>query len=112
MYAYLCLLALLEECLLTLLLLTLLCCKVLLTANLLYLLRIDAGKIDLVGSGDNIAGVDSSERNTVNLEWAGNKEDTLIEVLEENDARATETTSEKDENGSGDEAWARSRDTN
>jgi hypothetical protein len=55
-----------------------------------------------VGCSDDIAGVDSSERNTVNFEWASNEEDTLWEVLQENDTLAAETTSEEDEDG----AWS------
>jgi hypothetical protein len=47
---------------------------------------------------DNVAGVNSSEGNTVDLEWAGNEKDTLGEVLLEDDTLATETTSEENEN--------------
>ena len=62
-----------------------------------------------MGSGDNIAGIDSSEGDTVDLEWASDEQDTLVEVLQEDDALATETASEEDEDGTGLESWARSR---
>jgi len=100
-FTYLCLLALLEEFLLTLLLVTLLASKVLLAGDLLNLCGVNTGDIELQGSGDNIAGVDSSERNTVDLEWAGNEEHTLVEAVEKDDTLAAETTSEEDENGAG-----------
>lgn len=56
-----------------------------------------------MGCGDNVAGVDSAERDTVDLEWAGNQENTLGEVLQEDDALATETASEEDQNSTGGE---------
>lgn len=67
----------LEELLLTLLLLTLLTCEVLVSCYLIDLLLVNTGKINLVGSGDDITSVDSSERNTVDFEWTSNKKDTL-----------------------------------
>lgn len=97
---YLWLLALLEELVLTLLLLTLLTSEVLVTGYLIDLSLVKTGKVDLVGSGNNVTSVDSSEWDTVDLKWTGDEEDTLREVLEEDDALATETTSEKDKDGS------------
>jgi hypothetical protein len=110
MIPYLWLLALLEELLLSLLLVTLLPCKVLFSRNLLNLCRINTGDIDLGRSGDNITSVNSSEGYTVDLEWTSDKEDTLVEVLQENNTLATESASEEDEDGTGNEAGARSRD--
>lgn len=103
---YLCLLALLEECILSLLLVTLLPSKVVLARNLIDLLRVNTSQINLVGSSDHVAGVDAAERDTVDLEGTGDEEDTLLEVLQENDALATETTSEEDEDGTGGKRFA------
>jgi hypothetical protein len=75
--SHLWLLALLEELLLSLLLVCLLLSKVLLPSHLVNLRLVNAGQIDLLRRGDNIAGVDSSEGNTVDLERASNKKDTL-----------------------------------
>ena len=58
---------------------------------------------------DNVTGVDSAQRNTVDLEGTSDKENALGEVLQEDDALATETASEEDEDSTGDESWARSR---
>lgn len=95
------LLALLEESILARLLLLLLTDEVLRLGDLLDLLSIYAGNIDLVGCRNDVAGVDSSEGDTVDLEGAGDEENTLVEGLEKNDALAPETTSEKDEDGTG-----------
>lgn len=70
--------------------------EVLVLRNLINLLGIETAEINLLGSGDNVAGVDSSKGNTVDLEWASNEENTLWEVLQEDDALATETASEED----------------
>merc|ERR1712149_80994 len=84
------LLALLEECFLALLLLGLVGAPV---AGLEDL-AIEALHINGGAGGDDIAGIDSSEWDTVDLEWTGNKEDTLTKVLEEDDTLATESTGE------------------
>jgi hypothetical protein len=110
--SYLCLLALLKEIILSLFLVTLLPSKVLVTRNLINLLLINTRQINFLGGGDNVAGVDAAERNTVDFEGAGNEENTLLEVLQQDDALATETTSEEDENGAGGEGWSGSRGAN
>ena len=97
---YLWLLTLLEELVLTLLLVALLTSKVLVTGYLIDLSLVKTGEVDLVGSGNNVAGVNSAEWDTVDLEWTSDEEDTLCEVLEEDDTLATETTSEEDKDGS------------
>lgn len=61
-----------------------------------------------MGCGDDVSGVDSAQGNTVDLEGAGDQEDTLVEGLQENDALATEATSEEDQDGTGLEGLARS----
>lgn len=106
--SYLWLLALLEELGLTGLLGGTLASEVLLAGDLLDLLGINTGDIDLVGGGDNVAGVDTADWDTVDLEWASDEEDTLVKVVQEDDALATETASEEDENGSWDKgsAWS------
>ena len=93
------LLSLLEECLLSLLLLAGLSCKIFGLSYFINLFLINTRQVDLVRCGDNIAGIDTAERDTVDLEWSSDKENTLFEGLQENNALATETTSEEDENG-------------
>jgi len=93
------LLSLLEKCLLTSLLLALLAGKVSGRSYLIDLGLINTGEINLLGSGDNIAGVNSAKRNTVNLEWTSDEENTLFNVLQENDTLSAETASEEDKDG-------------
>jgi hypothetical protein len=106
--SYLGLLSLLEESLLTSLLLGLLSSEVLGLRDLLDLLLVETGDVDLIGGSNDVSGVNSSQRNTVNLEGAGDEEDTLVEGLQENDALATEAASEEDEDSTGLEGLARS----
>jgi hypothetical protein len=90
---------LLEKFRLSLFLLSCFSCEVLVSSYLINLLRINTGKIDLVGSSDDITSVYSSEWDTVDFEWTGDEENTLGKALEENDTLATETASEEDKNG-------------
>ena len=85
----------LEECLLALLLLCLVLRKILVLRDLINLLLVNTGEIDLLGSGDNVTSVDSAEGNTVDLERTSNEENALWEVLQEDDTLATEATSEE-----------------
>lgn len=96
---YLLTLTLLEESVLALLLVALLPGEVVLAANLLNNAVVDTADVDLGLGRDHVAGVDASERDTVDLEWTGDEEDTLWEVLEEDDTLATEATGEEDQNG-------------
>lgn len=105
---YLGLLSLLEESLLASLLLDLLGGEVLGLRNLVDLLGVKARDIDLHGGGDDVAGVDTAQGHAVDLEGAGNEEDTLVEGLEEDDALATEATGEEDQDAAGLERAARS----
>lgn len=105
--SYLCLLALLEESLLAGLLLGLLSDEVLGLSDLLDLLVVNSGQVDLLRCGDDVSGVDPAQGHTVDLEGTGNEEDTLVEVLQEDDALATETASEEDQDGTGLEGLAR-----
>lgn len=101
-HAYLCLLSLLEESLLTLLLLALLFPgEVLGLGDLFEHLGIQTAEIDFCGGRNDISSIHSSDGNAIDLEWAGDEESAFLQVLEENDALATETTSEEDENGTG-----------
>lgn len=106
--SYLGLLSLLEESLLTSLVLGLLGGEVLGLRDLLNLLVVETGKLNLVGGGDDISGVDSSQGDTVDLEGAGDEEDTLVEGLQEDDTLATEAAGEEDKNSAGLEGLARS----
>lgn len=105
--SYLWLLALLEELGLAGLLVGGLAGEVLLVGDLLDLLGVDTGDINLVGCGDNVAGVDAADWDTVDLEWAGDEENTLVEGVQEDDTLAAEATSEENEDGAGDEGRAR-----
>lgn len=49
--------------------------------------------------------VDAAERNTINLKWAGDKENPLVKVVEEDDPLASEATREEDENSAGLQAF-------
>ncbi len=99
MYTYLGLLALLEESILTRLVSGLVLGEVAVLASLLHNLLVYALEVDAGGGGNDISGVYSSKGNTVNFEGTGNKEDTLGEVLEDNDALAAEATSKEDDDG-------------
>lgn len=100
------LLALLEESLLRLLLGLLLLGEVIGSSDLLEGLGVNTGDVDALGGGDHIAGVDTAEGNAVDLEGAGDEENTLVEVLEEDDTLATEAASEEDQDGTGLESLA------
>lgn len=104
--SYLGLLSLLEEGGLADLLLGLVGGEVLGCGDLLNLLGLNAGDVDLVGCGDDVAGVDAAEGNAVDLEGAGNEKDTLVEGLQENDALAAEAAGEEDQDGTGLEGLA------
>ena len=99
--AYLGLLALLEESILARLVSGLVLGEVTILAGLLQDTLIDTLDVDSGRGSNNIASVYSSQRNAVNFEGTGDKEDTLGQVLEENDTLATETTSEEDDDGTG-----------
>jgi len=105
--SYLGLLSLLEEGVLAGLLLGLLGGEVLRPRDLLNLGLVDAGQVDLHGCGDDVSRVDATEGDTVDLEGAGDEQDTLVEVLEEDNALAAEPTSEQDQDGTGLEGAAR-----
>lgn len=98
--SYLCFLSLLQECLLTLLLLALLFSgKVLGLGQLLESRLVQAGDVDFGGCGNHVAGVDSADGNSVDLERTCDEEGTILEVLEKDDTLAAETASEENENG-------------
>lgn len=103
--AYLWLLSLLEESLLGLLLLALLLGEVVGGGRLLDGLLVNAANIDARAGRDHVAGIHPSEGNTIDLEGASDEEDTLVEVLEEDDTLATETAGEEDQNGARLEAF-------
>lgn len=63
--------------------------------------NLNIGDINLGRGGNNVSLVNTSNGNTVHLERTSDEEKTRVELLEENDALATETTGEEDENGSG-----------
>ena len=100
------LLALLEERVLARLVGGLVLGEVVGRAGLLQNLLVYALQVDLGGGGDDIAGVYSSQGNTVDFEGTGNEEDTLFDVLEDDDALAAEATSKENYDGAGLEGLA------
>lgn len=100
--SYLWLLSLLEKSLLAgLLLLGLLANKVLGLGDLLDLLGVNTGKVNLLGGGDDVSGVDPSQGDAVDLEGAGDEQNTLVEGLEEDDTLAAEAAGQQDQDGTG-----------
>lgn len=98
---YLGLLSLLEEGLLGLLLGLLLLGEVSGSGDLLDGLAVNTANVHTCAGGNHVARVDPSEGYTVDLEGAGNEENTLVEVLEEDDALSAESTGEEDQDGAG-----------
>lgn len=109
---YLGLLSLLEESLLSLLLVLLLLGEVAGGGDLLDGLAVNAADVHALAGGDHVASVHPSEGNTVDLEGTGDEENTLVKVLEENDALATEATGKEDEDSTGLKAFANLGGTN
>jgi hypothetical protein len=87
------LLSLLEELFFTLFLAIFLPCKVVFSRGFVHNLLINALQIYHCRCGNDISGIDPSERNTINLERTGNKKNTLREMLEEDNSLATEAAS-------------------
>lgn len=69
--------------------------------DLVDLLLVKTADVDLVGGGDDVSGVDSAQGNTVDLEGTGDEENTLLEVLEEDNALAAESAGEEDQDSAG-----------
>lgn len=111
-YTYLRLLSLLEESLLGLLLGLLLLGEVVSLGDLLEDLLVNSLEIDLGAGGDDVAVVHSSERDTIDLEGTSHEEDTLRQMLQENNTLATETTSQEDQDGTRLEAFPELRRLN
>lgn len=100
---YLWLLSLVEEFVLALGLLRLLLAKVTVLADGLDDLLVDPLEIDLRTRRDDVTGVHSPERDAIDFVGTGNEQNTLGEVLEENDALATEAAGEEDDDSPGGE---------
>jgi hypothetical protein len=61
----------------------------------------DTGQVDLGGGGDNVGLGDSSQGDTVESERTRDEEETGIELLQEDDSLASESTGQEDEDGTG-----------
>jgi hypothetical protein len=95
---YLWLLALLQECIFALLFPALLLPgKVLGAADLLQSLLVNAANVDLCGCGNDVSCVHSADGHTVDLEGAGHQQGAFLQVLEEDDSLAAESTGEENE---------------
>lgn len=101
-YSYLSWLSAVIECLLITLLLLLLPGKV----GIVELAYINASDIDFGGSSNNISCIDSTDWNTIDLEGASDEENSLGEVLQQDNALSTETASKDDEYGTRLKGWA------
>ena len=62
---------------------------------------INSLEVDLGGGGQSVSLIHSLEGDTVDLVGAGNEEETRGKLLEENNAAATEATSEDNQHGTG-----------
>ena len=99
-------LALLEESLLSSLLGRLVLGEVASLASLLHDGLVNTRNLHLGRGRNDVAGVYPSEGNAVDFERTGNEEDTLLEVLEDDDTLATEAASEEDDDGTGSKGLA------
>jgi hypothetical protein len=100
------LLALLEERVLSRLLRLLVLGEVARLASLLQDIFANTLDVHLGRGRNNVSGVDPSEGNAVDFERTGDEENTLLEVLEEDDTLAAEATSKENDDGAGCERWA------
>lgn len=65
------------------------------------LFSVNRADVDASRCGNNVAGVNTSERNTVNLERSGNEKSVILKTLKEDDSLTTETASQDDQDSSG-----------
>lgn len=65
------------------------------------LVKLDTGDIELGGGGNNKGLIDTLKRDTVGLVGTSDEEESRFELLQENNALSTETTSQKDQDGTG-----------
>jgi len=68
--------------------------------------NVDAGNVDLGGSGDHVGLVDPTEGDAVDLVRASDEKEAGLERLQADDALSTEAASEKDEDGAGGDGGA------
>jgi hypothetical protein len=103
------LVALLEKSVLANLLGGLVLGEVAILAGLVQHRLVQTRDIHLGRCSNDISGVYPAEGDAVDFEGTGDEEDTLGKVLEKNDALATESTSEENDDGTGLERGARLR---
>ena len=73
------------------------------------LVELESGDVDLSGGGNDVAGVDATEGDAVDLEGTGDEDDTVAQGLKVHDTLATETTSENNQDSTGLEGRAEGR---
>lgn len=95
------LLALLEESIFSRLLGRLVLGEEACLARLLHDTIIHTAQVHLSRCRDNISGVYPSQGDAIDFERAGDKENALVEVFEEDDTLTAEATSEEDDDGAG-----------
>lgn len=98
---YLRLVALLEKRILSWLAGRLVLGEVAISADLFQHFLVNALQVHFGRSRNDISCVYPSQRNAVDFEGTGNEEDTLRQMLEEDDSLAAEATSEEDNDGTG-----------
>jgi hypothetical protein len=64
-------------------------------------LDIDSGGAHLGGGSDGVNLIDASEGNSVDLAWAADEEESGLELLEEDNSLAAESSGGEDEDGAG-----------
>eukprot|EP01084_Bolivina_argentea_P209218 356427_1 len=68
---------------------------------------VDGGDVNLGAGGDHVAGVDTTEGDTVVLEGTGHDEGTVLgELLEDNNTATAEATGQHDDDGTGGDGLA------
>lgn len=70
------------------------------------LVELDAGDINLSRGGNNESLVDTLKWDTVSLVGTSDEEESGFELLQENNTLSTETTSQKDQDGTGSDGLA------
>lgn len=64
---------------------------------------VDTRDGNLGGGGNDVTRVDSSQWNTVNLEWTRNQQGTVLERLQVDDSLTSESTGQQNQNGTWDQ---------
>lgn len=61
--------------------------------------NVNGGDVNLGGGGDHVTRVDSSQWHTVNLEWTGDQQGVVLQVLQVHDSLTSESTGKENQDG-------------